>query len=109
MPRFDAKGLFIGYHGVGRDITLRKRAERVLLLRNAQLERLVAERTAELEQSNRDLEAFSRQLAHELRTPIGHVLALAELLQRRLASTCRTTSAAGSRCRRRPRARCRPL
>jgi len=83
MPRFDAKGLFIGYHGVGRDITLRKRAERVLLLRNAQLERLVAERTAELEQSNRDLEAFSRQLAHELRTPIGHVLAFAELLQMR--------------------------
>ena len=70
MPRFDAKGLFIGYHGVGRDITLRKRAERVLLLRNAQLERLVAERTAELEQSNRDLEAFSRQLAHSSATAL---------------------------------------
>jgi PAS domain S-box-containing protein len=83
LPRFDARGIFLGYHGVGRDITLRKRAERVLLTRNAQLERLVAERTAELEQSNRDLEAFSRQLAHELRTPIGHVLAFAELLQLR--------------------------
>jgi len=69
----DARGEFIGYHGVGRDITLRKRAERVLLNRNQALERLVAERTAELEQGNRDLEAFSRQLAHELRTPIGQL------------------------------------
>jgi PAS domain S-box-containing protein len=83
QPRFDAHGDFIGYHGVGRDITLRKRAERVLLNRNQALERLVAERTAELEQSNRDLEAFSRQLAHELRTPIGQVAGLADLVKSR--------------------------
>lgn len=83
VPRHDEKGVFIGYHGVGRDITLRKRAEKVLLTRNAQLERLVAERTTELEQNNRDLEAFSRELAHELRTPIGHVVGFAELLRSR--------------------------
>ncbi len=83
QPRFDARGDFIGYHGVGRDITLRKRAERVLLNRNEALERLVAERTAELEQSNRDLEAFSRQLAHELRTPISQIAGLADLLKAR--------------------------
>lgn len=83
VPRHDAQGGFLGYHGVGRDITLRKRAEKVLLVRNAQLERLVAARTAELEQSNRDLEAFSRQLAHELRTPIGHVVGFADLLRSR--------------------------
>ena len=81
QPRIDSHGGFIGYHGVGRDITLRKRAERVLLNRNQVLERLVAERTAALEQSNRDLEAFSRQLAHELRTPIGQVAGLADLLK----------------------------
>ena len=83
LPRHDEKGEFIGYHGVGRDITLHKRAEKILLTRNAQLERLVAERTTELEQANRDLEAFSRQLAHELRTPIGHVVGLADLLRAR--------------------------
>lgn len=81
LPRFDDQGLFLGYHGVGRDITLKKRAERLLLTRNEQLERLVTERTAELEQTNRDLEAFSRQLAHELRTPIGQVVGLADLLK----------------------------
>ena len=81
QPRFDGHGEFTGYHGVGRDITLRKRAERVLLNRNQVLEHQVAERTAALEQSNRDLEAFSRQLAHELRTPIGQVAGLADLLK----------------------------
>ena len=83
VPRFDDRGEFLGYHGVGRDITLKKRAERLLLSRNEQLERLVAERTAELEQTNRDLEAFSRQLAHELRTPIGQVVGLSDMLKSR--------------------------
>jgi PAS domain S-box-containing protein len=81
LPRFDAKQQFLGYHGVGRDITLKKRAERLLLTRNEQLERLVAVRTAELEQNNRDLEAFARQLAHELRTPISQAVGLTDLLK----------------------------
>jgi PAS domain S-box-containing protein len=81
VPRLDARQQFIGYHGVGRDITLKKRAERLLLTRNEQLERLVTVRTAELEQTNRDLEAFSRQLAHELRTPISQVVGLTDLMK----------------------------
>ncbi|UUX96252.1 sensor histidine kinase [Aquabacterium sp. J223] len=82
-PRLDGEGRFTGYHGMARDITLYKRAERLLINRNAELERLVAQRTAELAQNNRDLEAFSRQLAHELRTPIGHIVGLADLLRAR--------------------------
>jgi PAS domain S-box-containing protein len=81
VPRFDDKDRFLGYHGVGRDITLKKRAERLLLTRNEQLEKLVAMRTAELEQNNRDLEAFARQLAHELRTPISQVVGLTDLMK----------------------------
>jgi hypothetical protein len=81
VPRIDAKEQFLGYHGVGRDITLKKRAEALLLSRNEQLERIVAIRTAELEQTNRDLEAFARQLAHELRTPISQVVGLTDLLK----------------------------
>jgi PAS domain S-box-containing protein len=83
-PRYDENGRFLGYHGVGRDITLRKKAEQLLMLHNRQLQSAVAARTKELEFANRDLEAFARQLAHELRTPIGHVQGLAELLRRRL-------------------------
>jgi PAS domain S-box-containing protein len=83
-PRFDDSGRFLGYHGVGRDITLRKKAEQMLIVHNRQLQSAVAARTRELELANRDLEAFARHLAHELRTPIGHVQGLAELLRRRL-------------------------
>lgn len=82
-PRFDAQGHFVGYHGVGRDITVRKHAERLLERHNQELQRAVASRTRELQQVNRDLDAFSRQLAHELRTPIGHVEGLAQLLDTR--------------------------
>lgn len=84
-PRFDENGRFLGYHGVGRDITLRKKAEAMLMQHNRQLQSAVATRTRELEFANRDLEAFARHLAHELRTPIGHVQGLAELLRRRLS------------------------
>ena len=89
-PRFDDNGRFLGYHGVGRDITLRKRAEQMLMLHNRQLQSAVAARTRELEFANRDLEAFARHLAHELRTPIGHVQGLAELLRRRLGEQLRS-------------------
>ncbi len=63
---------------------LRKKAEQMLIVHNRQLQSAVTARTRELELANRDLEAFARHLAHELRTPIGHVQGLAELLRRRL-------------------------
>lgn len=83
-PRHDDGGRFIGYHGVGRDITLRKMTEQMLLQHNRELQLAVTARTRELELANRDLDAFARQLAHELRTPIGHVQGLADLLRQRL-------------------------
>jgi signal transduction histidine kinase len=44
------------------------------------MHRAVRASPAQLEQSNRELDAFARQLAHELRTPIGQVSAIAQLL-----------------------------
>jgi PAS domain S-box-containing protein len=83
MPRHDATGRFLGYHGVGRDITSRQQAQALLLRHNEALQRAVDERTRDLQQVNLDLDAFARQLAHELRTPIGHVQGLAQLLAER--------------------------
>ena len=85
VPRHSSAGRFLGYHGVGRDVTARKAAERVLRQHNESLQRAVDERTRELQAVNRDLEAFARQLAHELRTPIGQIQGLAQLLQSRAA------------------------
>ncbi len=86
MPHFDADGHFVGYHGVGRDITARQQAQALLLRHNEALQRAVDEGTLDLQQVNLDLDAFARQLAHELRTPIGHVQGLAQMLGERGAS-----------------------
>jgi len=86
LPRFDGSGRFLGYHGVGRDVTSRQQAQALLLRHNEALQRAVDERTRDLQQLNLDLDAFARQLAHELRTPIGHVQGLAQMLAERGAT-----------------------
>lgn len=52
------------------DVTQRRSAEDEVERMNAELERRVAERTAELQTAVRELEAFSYSVSHDLRSPL---------------------------------------
>ncbi len=84
-PVFWPDGDFRGYRGTGNDITLRKQAEEAVRSINESLEQRVRERTAELEASNRELEAFSYSVSHDLRAPLRALDGFSYLLKEEYA------------------------
>jgi len=104
----DSEGHPLGFRGIVRDITTRKKAEEIILKSREDLEMRVAERTKQLAQLNENLNKeikvrrsaqeetikakemaenanrakseFLANMSHELRTPLNHIIGFTELV-----------------------------
>ncbi|MGZ4970770.1 MAG: sensor histidine kinase [Methylobacter sp.] len=79
-PIRDKEGRIIGASKIARDVTERKQAEQEIRRLNSDLERRVAERTAELVTANRELDSFSYAVSHDLRAPLRAMCGFSQAL-----------------------------
>ncbi|MBU1056147.1 MAG: PocR ligand-binding domain-containing protein [Proteobacteria bacterium] len=77
------KGCCIKVYGTFQDITDRKKTEEEIHKLNRDLELRVRQRTAQLEDVNKELEDFVYSISHDLRAPLRSIGGFAEIIDRR--------------------------
>jgi PAS domain S-box-containing protein len=79
-PMMNENNEFIGLMGSTRDVTERMLVKEKILNLNLELEEKVRIRTLELEEINKELDAFSYSVSHDLRAPLRHIEGFAQLI-----------------------------
>ena len=90
IPEFDSGGKVVSALTIWSDISERKQAEEEIRKLNQELEQRVTDRTAQLESANKELEAFSYSVSHDLRTPLRAIDGYSHILLEDYADTLDT-------------------